>query len=1672
MPRLKSQPTHKRSLIDSVNNDNEDLDDVIIDLIDDNSSGNEEEPPSQRWPAKHRQRRRRQRKRQKTDYEFAVDKQFEQFIADANLFLTIHYHQRQQQQPSNQTTAEEEADVSSVDRPSPPPPPPDSCHCHLCSFSVRISPPQPSLPSTASSSSSSSSSSVSPQQQQPLNDIDIDSVNQKLFYLYVKHKPLESCLYYECNHTKTGRHIFGNKFKTNNTNNNSDNNKEISYELIESLNTNSLFYLTTNLVTDNDQWLTIDVWLIRSAVHQLDYHSQTVGPPNMNMMTVMNHFYGYEEPIYGDNNLPKDISNEFIGDLYAKIKQKHNENQYKLIDYDVQHRSLYPKLRQYQRDAVQWMLNREQNNMIQPYQRLYETVVSVDGLQTNYNKYLGFFIDDNNSSIDNYVYGISRSGILADEMGLGKTIEVLANILCNPKPVGGGGGDDDHIDEDTGSYDADIQQESLDDDYDEYDDECFACVCGELCNIRWSRKRNLILNDNDDDDDDDVVVVDDDDVNNGSDTEIEDNNVDNDDCVDDDDDDDDKQLQESPYNNNNTKDLQMDNKIRKIAVHRFVNHKPVVEIIDKSLSSSRGLKRRKAKQQKQRLKTLVRCRVCRSYQHSSCVNYRYDDDNDSQKPRRRRRPYYCGHCWVRPGMKRVESRATLIVSPRSISHQWQDEIVKHVDCSGLSVYVYEGVKSKNGYIQPFDLADNDIVLTTYETLRSEIDYVDLHHSNRFRYPKRFNSTPSPLVTIDWWRICLDEAQMVESALNKTAQMAHRLYARHRWCITGTPIQRSLNDIYGLLLFIGEEPYHERHYWHRMLYWPYTSGITAPMVQALSQCFWRQTKQDVWQQLDIPEQTVTTKTLRFSPVEQHFYLRQYWECNRKLNDKIKRFSDLSIKLKDLDRKTVSLLMTPMLTLRQACCHPQAVRGKFLPISKKTMTMDEVLKTMIKSTQYECEEEHRKFIAALNGQAACHIIQKNYEKAIEQYRRALASMVDYKAKDLFRTDKLQQIHTLHNLADIFDLCGIRQIDKTSGQRYDQTRTTEITVSIEIIGRTLRDEFMRYESIQLRDEYLAKGLATVTEVTKQLDPLIETVGQLQNSFESSKQLPWWKLAIDYFRTNNDDEINLIQRVKDVLETHSLKGRLGEEHLSTFVSIADDFREASGLVYVLDKCLRELHHSRSVLQQRVRSLSPKPTDRELNEAIDCHLRPERDKEGNRANSVVSCKYCRIHELFNDYEKKLFYFSVVEKTEESACKSNALMEKQRRGNWGDSELEQSLKVINQLFRQKASASSLPQHRMAVDDGQTHMKLFDALKKEFRGLRAVWTTTYDFVSQIDELNMATIRLRERLPDEPKPKETITYILEPNEVGVQLITLNSDEVIAKSLLTKRLSHLHYLNNLSNDESTRKGGRNPELCPICQHRMGQQWVVLQCGHSLCVKCLDILINEYSRKTSQGVTIGCPMCRELCPLSAILYVNATETDDDDDIAVAGIEVAGSWSTKVEEVVRCLLEIISADSTAKTLVFSTWVDVLQLISTAMDDNKISHVFIRNSAKFSQKVDNFKTNREIKALLMPMDLGAKGLNLIEATHVVLVEPTLNRANELQAVGRVHRIGQTKPTLVHRFVVKNTIEERIAYLYDSPVTATADAGNESTKRLQLADQSEYAYITLDQMKRLFENYEN
>uniref|UniRef100_A0A8C7CL05 SNF2 histone linker PHD RING helicase n=1 Tax=Oncorhynchus kisutch TaxID=8019 RepID=A0A8C7CL05_ONCKI len=973
-------------------------------------------------------------------------------------------------------------------------------------------------------------------------------------------------------------------------------------------------------------------------------------------------------------------------------------------------------------------------------------------------------------------------------------------------------------------------------------------------------------------------------------------------------------------------------------------------------------------------KARVQCLNCQLWQHAECVNYKEESLDTT--------PFYCPHCLV--AMTPVPTGATLIISPSSICHQWVEEINKHISSSSLRVLVYQGVK-KHGFIQPHMLAEQDVVITTYDVLRSELNYVDIPHSNskdgrRFRNQKRYMAIPSPLVAVEWWRICLDEAQMVECTTAKAAEMALRLSSVNRWCVSGTPVQRGLEDLYGLVLFLGVDPYWVKYWWDQLLYRPYRRGNTEPLYNLIGQLLWRSAKKDVIDQIQIPPQTEEVHWLQFSPVEGHFYHRQHEVCSQDALVKLRKIQDWSLKLGSLDRRTVNTILYPLLRLRQACCHPQAVRGEFLPFQKSTMTMEELLKSLQKKCRVECEEVHRQLVCALNGLAGIHIIRDEFGEAVEMYRDVLRSSEEHKGR--LKTDSLQRLHATHNLMELLNA-------KHPG-----------------IPPTLRDDRLKEEAEQLRQHYMTKHNAEVSEAYQNLQPVLQNIKELKRKV--NLRSPWWLDVVQRAIQHNVDD-DLVSRIQNEL-TCSYKQQANK------FSMADKFRDGRGLQFLLSTQMEDLTKSQKSVQDAVKRLEGTPSEAVIEETVLCHLRPVRLPLNN-------CVFCKADELFTDYESKLFSHTVKGQTaifEEMIEDEEGLVDDRlpttSRGLWAASETERALKAILSFSKARRMDHDL------VEEGNTFMELFENWKKEYKVLHEYWMVLRNNVSAIDELGMATERLRVRLPDEPKPKVPVLHIIEPHEVDQNRVKLLNDRAVAKSQLQKKLGQFLYLSNLEKSQDKETGGLNPEPCPICARPLGQEWAVLTCGHCFCNECIAIIVEQYSVGSgTRRRAIKCAICRQTTSHAEISYVFTTQTDNQG----TDIPVKGSHSTKVEAVVRTLKKIQLTDPGAKCLVFSTWQCVLDIIAKALFDNNMEFSQINGIHKFQENLCSFKYEEKINILLLPLHTGSNGLNIIEATHVLLVEPILNPAHELQAIGRVHRIGQTKPTYVHRFLIKSTIEERM-----------------------------------------------
>lgn len=210
---------------------------------------------------------------------------------------------------------------------------------------------------------------------------------------------------------------------------------------------------------------------------------------------------------------------------------------------------------------------------------------------------------------------------------------------------------------------------------------------------------------------------------------------------------------------------------------------------------------------------------------------------------------------------------------------------------------------------------------------------------------------------------------------------------------------------------------------------------------------------------------------------------------------------------------------------------------------------------------------------------------------------------------------------------------------------------------------------------------------------------------------------------------------------------------------------------------------------------------------------------------------------------------------------------------------------------------------------------------------------------------------------------------------------------------------------------------EDCPICLETLHNP-VITACGHSFGLDCIDRVI-ETSHK--------CPMCRaELAESSTSLVQPATSLGEDEDLP-SDIDPDAS-SSKINALIKILQASFSKDSTTKTVVFSQWTSFLDIVGHQLDTLGISFVRLDGKMSAPQRdaaMDTFASDPKCTILLASLGVCSVGLNLVAANQVILSDSWWAPAIEDQAVDRVHRLGQTRPTKVFRLVMEDRIEEKV-----------------------------------------------
>ncbi|KAK5660361.1 hypothetical protein OQA88_12902 [Cercophora sp. LCS_1] len=208
-------------------------------------------------------------------------------------------------------------------------------------------------------------------------------------------------------------------------------------------------------------------------------------------------------------------------------------------------------------------------------------------------------------------------------------------------------------------------------------------------------------------------------------------------------------------------------------------------------------------------------------------------------------------------------------------------------------------------------------------------------------------------------------------------------------------------------------------------------------------------------------------------------------------------------------------------------------------------------------------------------------------------------------------------------------------------------------------------------------------------------------------------------------------------------------------------------------------------------------------------------------------------------------------------------------------------------------------------------------------------------------------------------------------------------------------------------------NQEECPVCMETMKGP-VITHCKHVFCKSCITKVIDIQHK---------CPMCR--AELSEDKLLEPTpESSGEEEISELDQETK---SSKTEALLKIIQATLKNDG-SKVIIFSQWTSFLTVIQRQLDEAGYTYTRVDGSmstAKRDTAIQALDKDPNTRIMLASLGVCSVGLNLVAADTVILVDSWWAPAIEDQAVDRVHRLGQTRPTTVWRLVMEGTVEERV-----------------------------------------------
>lgn len=311
------------------------------------------------------------------------------------------------------------------------------------------------------------------------------------------------------------------------------------------------------------------------------------------------------------------------------------------------------------------------------------------------------------------------------------------------------------------------------------------------------------------------------------------------------------------------------------------------------------------------------------------------------------------------GLNVRPTSSTLIIAPPAIALQWISEIGKHAPY--LRVMHYQGIKA-HSKMSPSELLDalasTDIVISTYGVLATEINFTQLNPEKTLRNASKYPRPKSPLMALQFFRVVMDEAQMIESGVSNAAIVARMVPRVNAWCVTGTPVRKDVKDLLGLLVFLRYEPFAStKHVWSSLI-----SSHKQEFRKVFGALALRHSKQNVREELRLPAQRRYVITMPFTPIEEQHYQELFKQmCEElRLNHQGEPLTD------DWNPESFAEEMRRWLVrLRQTALHPEVGGRNRRALGNKDgplRTVDQVLEVMMEQTDLAIRTDQRALLTS--------------------------------------------------------------------------------------------------------------------------------------------------------------------------------------------------------------------------------------------------------------------------------------------------------------------------------------------------------------------------------------------------------------------------------------------------------------------------------------------------------------------------------------------------------------------------------------------------------------------------------------------------------------------------------------------------------------------------------------